>query len=157
MARELFALHAHGTPAAIATLPAPAVRLVMLDADRAIALAANGDAWTVALAGHAAPIAHRTPIPPNARFSTGTGLFVASSTARDIEVIDPIADLAWPLGAVHVSRFAISPDGRVVAGAGPNGISTWPLEIPERAQLTTWLDRLTNATAASGPASLTWR
>ncbi len=154
---ELFALPPHGMPAAIATLPAPAARLVVLDADRAIAIAANGDAWTVALAGHSPPVAHRTPIPPNAGFSTGTGLFVASSTARDIEVIDPIADLAWPLGSLHVSRFAISPDGQVVAGAGPHGISTWPLEVPDRPRLTTWLGQLTNATAASGPGSLTWR
>ena len=154
---QLLALHPHGTPGAIAALPAPAVRLVVLDAERAIAIAANGDAWTVALAGHGTPLAHRTPIPPNAVFSTGTGLFVASSTAREIEVIDPIADLGWPLGSLHVSRFAISPDGHVVAGAGPNGISTWPLEIPDRAQLPAWLDQLTNATAPTGPASLSWR
>jgi hypothetical protein len=90
-----------------------------------------------------------------------TGLAVLAVPHRGPRLLDIEVARSWPIfhrgSRWRYMHHHLSHDGRWLTALQSNRLVEWPIDIPETADATrAWLDRLTNATAELGPATLSW-
>ncbi len=96
-----------------------------------------------------------------ASMSADSGLIVVEDRGS-LTIIDPLTDHKhWSLASlpgITLSTPRISSDGRRVIAQTPTSLLAWTLALPKGpAEMTAWLDRMSNASTGSGPKSLGWR
>ena len=143
----------------LGTLALPVVRVALVGAGRALAIAADGSAALIDLGAPHAVQPLTNAIPPGASFAEDGGLAVTTTASGALEVIDPASDEKWTIDAVvpGVGPALLAPDGRHVLATSPAGVLVWTLDLPgDPAATASWLAAMTDAVDHGPAAALGW-
>jgi WD40 repeat protein len=159
---EVRAWRADGRIESLASGAEPIYDVVLVEPTTVLALAADGTGHHVDI--RARTITARLPVAPLSSVAANGSLVACPTVVGGVEVVDPVAQWRWPLATpqkgMHqpFADIQIAPDGTRVVALTQHSVVVWTLALPGTAEETTsWLDKLTNATAGSPSGPLTWR
>jgi len=140
-----------------ATIPMPIVAQYSL-VDHTVVMTTDGGAYSLTFA---AP-AQVATLPANLfgwlTYTSELGAYAQADGS--LRVVDLASGSSWPAALPHsgiASMPAMSDDADFMAALIDNSLHIWQPEIPQTPEATArWLDRLTNATAELGTATLTF-
>ena len=155
--RALFRWQRDGLLLLHAAIPTPITGQFSL-ARHAILLTADGGSYSV---GFEVP-AQVITLPANLfgwlAYSSELGAYAQADGS--LRVMDLANGFTWPAALPHTgiaTATGVGDDGQVMAALIDGGLQIWRPEIPQTPEDTVrWLDRLTNATAELGTATLTF-